>query len=334
MSEEVSQDAAPEVAPEAEITGSPSQENAPEVDAAMAADPEAAAEIAEALEDGEITEEQAVEMIKQLTIKVDGKEIVRDLPFEVDPNNKEMLEYLREREQLATVSQKRMQEKAEFEKLAKSRESEMEAFLNNLKDESVLQDVLSQLGHDPSQLAENILMKEIEKSQLSPEQRELEEVRAELARIKEAEEAAKKEAADAKQAALEQQYADNFDRDLNAAIDKYGLPDTPHIIREMSNLMRIALTNNLDASFEEIGQLVKEQNDLHVQEVLKGMDAEKLMQILKDNQLNDIVLKRAPKPKKEVPPTANSIKEGGEVGKKEDSPSGFRTRSLNSWLNS
>lgn len=331
MSEEVSVDAAPEAAPEAEITGNPSQENAPEVDAAMAADPEAAAEIAEALEDGEITEEQAREAIRKLTYKVDGQEFEEELPFDATP---EMVEYLKKHRQLSAVSQKRMQEKAEMEKLAKSRESEMEAFLNNLKDESVLESVLAQLGHDPSKLAENILMKEIEKAQLSPEQRELQELKAEMERIKQAEESARKEAELAQQRALEDKYAQDFDRDLNAAIDKFGLPSTPHIIREMSNLMRIALQNGLDASFEEVGQLVKEQNDLHVREVLKGLDAETLMGILQDNQLNDIVLKRAPKPKKEVPPTANSIKEGGEVAKKDEKPSGFRTRSLNSWLNS
>lgn len=331
MSEEVSVDAAPEAVPEAEITGSPSQENAPEVDAAMAADPEAAAEIAEAVESGEMSEEAAIEAIRNLTLKVDGKEIVEELPFDATP---EMVEYLQKKLQLAAVSQKRMQEKAEFEKLAKSRESEMESFLNNLKDESVLESVLAQLGHDPSKLAENILMKEIEKAQLSPEQRELQELKAEMERIKQAEESARKEAELAQQRALEDKYAQDFDRDLNAAIDKFGLPSTPHIIREMSNLMRIALQNGLDASFEEVGQLVKEQNDLHVREVLKGLDAETLMGILQDNQLNDIVLKRAPKPKKEVPPTANSIKEGGEVAKKDEKPSGFRTRSLNSWLNS
>lgn len=336
MSEEVL-DAAPEVAPE-EVAETPAEqpsENAPEVDAAMAADPEAAAEIAEALEDGEITEEQAREAIRKLTLKVDGKEIEEELPFDATP---EMVEYLQKKLQLAAVSQKRMQEKAEMEKLAKSRESEMEAFLNNLRDEEVLASVLQQLGHNPKELSYNMLSKILDaedaENALTPEQKQIRELETQLAKITEAEEKAKAEKAAAEQRILEDKYAQDFDRDLNAAIDKFGLPSTPHIIREMSNLMRIALSNGLDASFEEVGQLVKEQNDLHVREVLKGLDAETLMGILQDNQLNDIVLKRAPKPKKEVPPTANSIKEGGEVAKKDEKPSGFRTRSLNSWLNS
>ena len=312
MSEPQAAEAAPEAVESVESPEiSDIVSDAPEVLDAVEANPEAAEAIAEAVESGDISEATAIEIIK-----VDGKEIVRDLPFEVDPNNKDMIDFLTKELQLGAMGNKRAQEKAEFEKLANSRESEMEAFLNNLKDADVLESVLAQLGHDPNQLAENILMKEIEKSKLSPEQLELQEVKAELARIRESEEAAKSAAEQAKQQQLEDKYVQDFDRDLQGAIDKFNLPSEPHIIREMSNLMRIALTNNLDLSFDEIGQVVKDQNDSQVKAVLKGLSADQLLEILQDNQLNEIVMKKAPKAKKEAPPTTNTINEGGEKKKK------------------
>lgn len=321
MSEEVQ---AAEVAPEVvEPAETPEQEvsdvgNAPEVAEAIAADPEAAEAIAEAVESGEITEEQAVEMIKQLTIKVDGKEIVRDLPFEVDPNNKEMLEYLQKEAQLAEVAQKRMQEAAEAKKNSKHLESEMEQFLSSLRDKQHLEKVLAELGHDPAQLAEDILTREMEKMQLSPEQRELEELRQKFEQIEAEKVAAEEARQQAEMERMKNEYAVNFEKDLMGAMDVGGLPNDPYIINEMANMMQVAIQSGLDVSFSDLVPLVQEKESSRVRNALSGLSADQLLEILAEKQVNDLILKKTPAEKKEAPPVAESIKESGEPKKKQN----------------
>ncbi|GAJ02979.1 unnamed protein product, partial [marine sediment metagenome] len=244
---------------------------------------------------GEITTEEAIEAINRLTIKVDGEEIEKELPFDLPP---EAEEWMRKELQLAAASNKRMQEAAELKKTQTQREGELENFINQLKDPNELDAILKHFGHDPAKFAEDILNKEVENMKKTPEQLELEKLRAEISQRKDAEEKAKQSAEETKQRALEDKYAQDFNRDLSAALSKYELPDNPQMVREMSSLMRVALKQGIDVSFDEVGQIVKTQNDANIREVLKGLSADKLMEILKDNQINDIILKKAPKVKR------------------------------------
>lgn len=340
MSEEVS---VVESTPEVEVNESVENESVNEESVEVSESPadlssdqvEAAEDVAEALENGEISEEEAIQMIKEITIKVDGKEIVRELPFEVDPNNEAMLEYLRKEAQLSTVSQKRMQEAAEARKAERKLNNEMEQFLSTLKDPNALESILTELGHDTSQFAEDLLNKQIEEMQLTPEQRELQQLREEMAKIKKAEEAAVEAKRQAEIKAMEDKYAADFQRDIMEAMDNGNLSKDAYTIQKMANLMRVAIDNNIDVSFSDIVPIIKEEQTSNIRNVLSGMSAEDILGFLSDKTVNDIVLKKSPKKKKEVPPTADSIKEGA-AKKKDDGlgKAGFKTGSLDSWMRS
>jgi hypothetical protein len=343
MSEDVSNaapEAAPEVTPEVVEEAAENQESEVVEESAPAGSPadlsaeqvEAAQDIADAVDAGEITEEQAVEMIKKLTLKVDGQEIEEELPFEVDPNNTEMLEYLKKKAQLAAASQKRMQEAAELRKTQAQRDAELQDFLGRLSNQDELDAILKHFGHDPAAYAEAVLAREVERMEMSPEQRELEELRAEMKRIEDQKKAAEEARKKAEYDALVNQMEAQFENDLIKAMDEGKLQNNPYNFRKAAAMMNEATKRKLDVSFGEIVDIIKEENDTAIRESLKGLSADQILEILGEKQVNDIVLKKAPKPKKTAPPTADSIKEGVKEKKEDPYKARKRTQSLSDWM--
>lgn len=332
MSDDVSQEAAPEVAPEVVEESAENQENSEVANAPadLSADQaEAAQDIADAVDAGEITEAEAVAAIRKLTLKVDGQEIEKEIPFDVTP---EMEEFLRKELQLAAASQKRMQEAAELKKSGAQRESELEAFLGRLGNEGELDEILKHFGHDPASYAEKVLARELEKMEMSPEQRELAELRAEMKRIEDAKVAAEEAQKQAEFKAIQDRISADTERDLLNAMEAGDLPSNPYNVREVANYMLQATNRGIDVSAAEIVEVVKSERNAHVRNTLSGLSADQILEILGEKQVNDIVLKRAPKEKKVVPPTADSVLEGAKEPKEDKYKSRKRTQSLSDWM--
>ena len=164
-SEEVSQEAAEESSEEA-VTES--VESAPEVQAET--EEELEEEIQAAAEDG-ATEEEIKDMIRQYTIKVDGKSMVKEIDLS---NEDEMIRQL----QLAAKGQKSTQELAELKKTYES------GLQNILKDPFAALKSLDE-NFDPMEYAAKFIEDQYKAQQMSPEEKaaqerdkELEELRA------------------------------------------------------------------------------------------------------------------------------------------------------------
>jgi len=322
MSEEAAApEAAPEVAPEAIVEG----EAPPEVEGSE----EAPAEGAESLdpESNEAASEEAKEEVKdtlkRLNIKVDGQEIEKVIDV---ANEAELIKIL----QMAEMSGKRAQKASELEKKDSLREAQLDDFFTKLKSDPGA--ILEQLGIDTKTLSESILQKEVEMMELTPAERELMEAKEKLTQLEEEKTTAENARKDAERSALEDKYAADLQRDLDAAMKEYQLPNDAYIVDKMVSMMTTAMQNGIDVSFADLAPIVQEHRNADVRSSVKGMSAEQILEIISEDAIRDIVLKKSPKAEaKKAPPTANSIKEGGEV--KEETPySKKRTKSASEFF--
>jgi len=283
---------------------------------------------AEASDENDEAVEEAVQMIRELKLKIDGEELVEELPFEVTP---EQAEYLKKELQMSKMAQKRAQEAADLRKSEQRRESELKDFLNTLKTQP--QKVLEQMGVNIHELYENIASEELRKAQLTPEQQELEDLKNKLREVEEKEAQARKNAEEREMEMMKDKYAAEAEKEMLETIEKHNLPNSPYIIGRMVNMVQLAQNNNLDLSFKDVGDLVKEEYTNEVNNSLKGLSAEQLMTLLSNDVKTDFISKATPKKQKvkEAPPSANSIKEGAKR-KEEEGTKKFRTKSTSSFF--
>lgn len=271
--------------------------------------------------------ENVVQKIKQLKLKVDGTEIIENLPFEV---TEEQAEYLKKELQMSKMSQKRAQEAAELRKSSQKRESELNQFLDLLKEKPEL--ILQQLGKNPVELAEKWLQEEVEKMQMDPKERRIKELEAEMKKISDEKMSAKKAQEEAQAKAIRDKYAADYEKELLDAMQKGNIPNEPHLIAKMVDYMAIAMKQNIDVSFADIIPLVQDSQKNTVKNALKGMKADDLIQLLSEQAINDLVVKKMPKAdKKKAPPTAQQIKDAGEQ-KEENGKLKFRKESASDFF--
>lgn len=273
-------------------------------------------------EDLEEAKEEVKDTLKRLNIKVDGKEIEREIDV---ANEEELIKIL----QMAEMANSRAQEAAELRKTDMNRNAQLEEFLNELKTNPA--SVLDHLGVNVNDFAEGILSKEVEKMQMSPEELELAELREELTRIKEAEARAKEEADNREKEALRDRYAADMEKNLLDSIKANDLPDSPHIINQLVNMISTAHENGIDLDFADVAPLVKAEHEADLRSRISGLSADDLVALLSEDKLTNLVAKRIPKVEKKAPPTAGDIKETGEA-KDDEFKAKYRTGSMSDFF--
>lgn len=197
---------------------------------------------------------QEAKKLKQLKLKVYGQEVEEELPFEID-DNPEAVEYLTKQLQLAKAAQKAMQDSSSFQK-------QVQSFFNNLKGNT--KEALEQIGIDPKEFAAAVIEEEIKKQQMSPEERERQELQA---KVKKYEEDMKKRDAEFKareQERLQEIHTEKLNNDITTALDKGKIPQSSLAVKMMANYMSAALAEGYDTSVDEIAEIVRKdiQGDL------------------------------------------------------------------------
>lgn len=267
-------------------------------------------------EDAELSsddvEELKAELTRTLNLKVDGEDFTEELPFDATP---EMLEYLTKQAQLAKMSNKRAQESADLRKVDNQRNIDIQNFIEAIKNDPAK--MLSELGIDAREFSEEFLEKEVEKMQMSEEDRKIMELQDELTSIKKREDDSKRESEIREQEALRDKYAVEYEKDLLAALDTSELPNNPELILRMNQYMKIALENGIDLNFSDIIPLVSNNVNSELSKLLSSTPIEKLISMLGDEQLKGI--RKSGRKVKVAPPSAGSIKDTG-AGKSEDKP--------------
>lgn len=272
---------------------------------------EAAAEIKE--EAPAELQAELVKKIQELELKIDGETVKEKLPFEV---TEEQAKWLQKELQLARAANKRMQEAAELRKKDIATQEEIQGFLQALKQNPI--EILESMGIDTKDMSEKRLQAEIEKMQMTEEERKIAELQKELQELKSKEEAAKKQAELMEQEKLKSQYAAEYERDLINAIDSSGLPKNPEIIQRLAQYMHTALRLGIDLNFKDLIPLVQQSIQSDLTSLLGSLPIEQIMQILGDGNIQKIIGSKKPAVSKKAPVTPKSVQDTATKKDKED----------------
>jgi len=300
MSEEQSSEAVEEVVSEDTIeTPIVSEEtlDGGTVEVQAETEQELESEIKDAIEDG-ASEEEVKSMIRQFTLKVDGKEFVR----EVDLNDEEALT---RQFQLAAKGQQSMQELQELKN----------AYSNELK--RLLDDPFAVLKEmdpdfDPLDVSARYIDRLAKEQEMSPEEK------AEIVRQKEYEElkaerdSLKKAAQDKEQEAARSALADEIQTDIMAALsgDDELVADRETVALVAENLMWAAKNNMHDITAKDVLPEVKNQLRENFQRsASRFKSTAALKQYMGDELLNKLREERVEQAKKQVK-NASTIDKG------------------------
>lgn len=258
------------------------QNNSQPVDSSAA--PAAAQEAASVIADpnaSKAQKSQAIKKLNALKIKVDGQEYEERLPFEIDENNKEAIDYMRKQLQFSKVSQKRMGEKAQLE-------NEVRDFLEQLK--SNPKKLLSNptFGVDLKKLAAQMIEEEIANSAKSPEQLKAEQLEQELKDIKEQREQEKKERESRDAERLTEMEYERYDTLMTQALDKSDLPKSPYVVKKMADYMLMGLKEGLDITPQDVLPLVREEILEDIRQMSQAMPLETIEKLFGGDILSKI----------------------------------------------
>lgn len=258
-------------------------------------------------------QEELVEQIRQLKLKVDGQDIIEDLPFDITP---EQAEYFTKQAQLARVSQNRMQETAELKKVGVQTEAEIKGFVEALKSDPIK--VLESMGIDTKEMSVERLQAEAKKLEMSDEEREISDLKQKLKDHEEKKDAAEKQATLEKQERMRDQYAAEYEQDLMSAIDDSQLPKNPEIIQRLAQYMHTAIKLGIDLSFKDLIPMVHDSVRTDMSKLLGSLPVEEIMGVLGDENIQKIMAKRSPKVNKKAPVTPKDITDTATPKEKEN----------------
>lgn len=247
--------------------------------------------------------------LRSLRLKVDGREIDEDLPFDI-PDDPEAVEYMKRHLQMSRMGTKRAQEYAQLEK--EIRQMITEGTKNPRK-------LLKELSIDERELARQIIEQEIENAQKSPEQLEKEKIEAELRALKEEREQEKQNFEKKEFERLQEQAYEKYDQQMTVALDKSDLPKEPYVVKKIADYMLVALQAGYDVSAEDVVPLVREEIKNDLQALIRVMPDEAIEQFLGKEVFGRFRKKNLAKAKEaSTVSSAKAVKDtGGKVTAKE-----------------
>ncbi len=291
-----------------------------EVSGADSSQPTASDEVASVQgAEGESSEEvpaptpAEIKKIKKLKLKFNGKDIEEDLPFEVEEQH---AQWLVQQRQKAMLADHKAREYAQLE-------NEVGAFIQELRKNPKKALANPAIGLDIKELAASILQEEIERSQKTPEQLRAEEAEAKLQELMAEREKEKREMEERNLEMLTEREYERYDNLMSAALEKSDLPQSPYVVKRMTELMIMAVENNIDIDPKDVVPLIREELRNDISQMFGKMPAELIEEIVGKDVLGKLGKKKpvAPKPpvpvKAAVKDVAQSLEEKKEPQKKQ-----------------
>lgn len=195
----------------------------------------------------------AKEAMRKYKVKVEGKDI------EVD-----------EKELLRGYGHQRAASKALNE--GKALRAQAENFIQMLKDEGQLRDVLKRLGHDPRKLSEKILAEHLEDELMDPKDKRLKFLETEFTK-REQKEKLEKEAFEKRAHEQRiQKYQEKYEKEILTELEKGKLPKTKNTVGRIAAYIKKAAEHKIEMTTQEAAQLVAQ--DLREEHKLIAVDSE------------------------------------------------------------
>lgn len=316
MSEQVQDTPSTSAAPAVENTEQPnealetSQEQGEE-SAAPAADVSAVEKKVEELESKDKLTKQEKKMLKELKLKIDGKETVEKLPFEIE-DNPEVVDYMTKQLQLAKAAQKRMGEASDYKKKLDQVGEYLQQAKGNPKK---IRELMKDLQIDEKQLAAMIVEEELEKAKKSPEQLEKERLEQELSKIKEEREREKKEMEEREYQRLVEQETERYSVMIDNSLQKAGLPNNQVYRERVAKYLAKAIDQGLEVGADDVVPLVKEEIAQEIQALFSASPEDYIEQLLGKDTLKRLRKRNIEKAKASEPPVPlnKQVKDTGTV---------------------
>lgn len=217
-------------------------------------------DIQDAVENGDITPQEAKQLLKEFTLKVRGKEIKRTVDLSDE-------QFMRDQLQLAEVSKISMQESAE---LKRQYIKEME----RLKSDPF--SVLAEMGLDPEELSAGFIQKKIEEMKKSPEQLAAEQMQREMEALKEKLKAKEDAEKQLEMEKLNQQAVSSLNEEIDRAISGHKkLPNSPLVRKKIADSMLWAMNNGFgDVTADDVVPLVEKELRQELGGLFEGLEDE------------------------------------------------------------
>lgn len=220
---------------------------------------------------------------KKLKLKIDGAEVEEELPFEIDENNKEQVEYLKRNLQMSKVANKRMSESAATRKQA-------EQFIEMLQNDPMR--VLSNpklMGEEKFQkIAEEFLAKKIQAQMMTPEERQRAEMEERLRKYEEQEKTNKEKAEQEQMQALQAHYQESYTKTITQALESSNLPKNPYTVKRMAQLLQQNIKHGLDLEPSHLAQLVREDYQKELASLINAANPEQIIAMFGEDTVNKL----------------------------------------------
>lgn len=242
--------------------------------------------------------------INKLRLKVDGRELEEELPFEFD-ENPEAVEYLTKQLQMSKVAQKRMAEHAQFQK-------EVNGLVDKLRKNprAVLSD--PSIGIDLKQLAAEIIEEEIANSQKSPDQLQREKLERELTSLKEEREREKQDFQRKEFERLQEVEFERYDSLMTKALETSDLPKSPYVVKKMAEYMLLGLNEGIELTPDDVIPLVRDEIQGDIKDMFAAMPEDVVEKLIGKETLGRIRKKNLSKAKSSPPvPVKSAVKDSG-----------------------
>lgn len=220
---------------------------------------------------------------KKLKLKIDGAEVEEELPFEIDENNKEQVEYLKRNLQMSKVANKRMSESAATRKQA-------EQFIEMLQNDPMR--VLSNpklMGEEKFQkIAEEFLAKKIQAQMMTPEERQRADMEERLRKYEEQEKSSKEKAEQEQMQALQAHYQESYTKTITQALESSNLPKNPYTVKRMAQLLQQNIKHGLDLEPAHLAQLVREDYQKELASLINAANPEQIIAMFGEDTVNKL----------------------------------------------
>ena len=205
---------------------------------------------------------QEAKKLKQVKYKANGKEYSEDLPFEID-DNPAAIEYLTKQLSLSKAAQSAMQESSSVKKQVKD-------FVEYLGKDT--RKALEEMGINVRDLAAAVIEEEIKAAQMTPEQKELEELRSQKKMMEEEKQRLREEAEAASRSAEEQKAYVEIEKQITDAISSTHLPKEPATVKRVAEYMRIANLRGIELSAKDAMQFVEQDVRDEMKSIIDKLD--------------------------------------------------------------
>lgn len=214
------------------------------------------------------TAQEIKEAVKKWKLKSQGKE--REITNEAE---------------LVRLAQMGLGAHEKFEQASKARK-QAESIIELLQKDPGK--ALTSMGMDVRKLAEDYLVGEAKKLQMTPQQREKHEIELEIQKLKAEKDSMIKEQDEKRISTLQAKYEVDIQDDIIKAIDQYKLPKNPKTVARIAEYMANALENGYEASALDVATRVRQDLEEEHKSLFNHYNVEDLLKLIGDTKAKEI----------------------------------------------